>query len=128
MIVRKLVFGLAATVAVAAAAGVVVVAAAFAVYALLRDVLSPAGAAAAVAGLAALIAVLGALVLALLARPPRPKPEDASLTVRAMEFARAKPLIALGAAALAGVVLVRNPKIATTALTAFMAGKAAPKK
>ena len=128
MIVRKLVLGLAAAFAVAAAAGVAVVAAAFAVYALLRDPLGPSGAAAAVAGLAALLIALGALVLALMARPPRAKRDETSVTARAIEFARDKPLIALGAAAVVGFILVRNPKIATTALTAFMAGKAAPRK
>ena len=127
MILKKAVLLLAAIAAIAAAAGVAVVAAAFALFALLRDYLGPAGAAAVVAGLAALLAALTGTVCLLVAAPPKRK-EEPSLTARALDLAREKPLIAVAAAAAVGLLAVRNPKIVTTALTAFMAGKAAPKK
>lgn len=128
MIVRKLVFGLAAAFAIAAAAGVAVVAAAFALFALLRDALGPSGAAAVVVGVAALLIALLGLALALMARPPRPKPEDASVAARAMDFAKEKPLIALGALAIGGFLLARNPKIATIALASLFAKPSSPKR
>jgi hypothetical protein len=117
---------LVAIVAIAAAAGVAVIAAAFALYALLRDWLGPAGAAAVVAGTAALIVALAGLIVLLGSRPKPARRQDDGLMLRAFDLAKEKPLIA-AAAALAAVVLFRNPKIATAALTAFLAGKAAPK-
>jgi hypothetical protein len=130
LIVKKVVFGLAAVSAIAAAAAVAVIAAAFALYALLRDYLGPSGAAAVVAAVAALLAALGGLICILVARPSaaRRPAESASLGVRALDFARERPLVA-GAAALAlGLLAVRNPKVLTTAFTAFLAGKATPRK
>jgi hypothetical protein len=118
---------LAAIVAIAAAVGVAVVAAAFALFAVLRDYLGPAGSAAVVAGVAALIVALAGLIMLLSARTPAARRTDDGLFARAVELAREKPLIAVGAAALAAVVIFRNPKLVTAALTAFLAGKAAPK-
>ena len=103
-----------------------VVAAAFAVYAVLADYLRPAGAAAIVAAIAALAAALGG-VLMLGPRRRGSHPEPDSLSAKALDFARAKPLLALGAAAALGVVAFRNPKLVTAAVTAFLAGKSAPK-
>ena len=129
MILRRFIYLVAAASAVAAAAGVAVVAAAFAVYALFRGPLGPAGAAAAVCGLAALLSIIAGLSLMLVARPPQRKGRsDDSLAVRAMEFAREKPLIALGGAAIMGLIAVRNPQAIATALGAFLAPKPTPKK
>lgn len=127
MILRKVVLVLVAVFATATAAAVTVVAAAFALFALLRGPLGPAGAAAVVAGAAALLMGLGALIAALMARPPTLKESD-SFAVRMIDFAREKPLVAVAAAAAAGFIAVRNPKVVTTALTAFFAGKAAERK
>jgi hypothetical protein len=123
------VLGLAAAIAaVAAAAGVVVVAASYAVYAVARLWLIPAGAAAVVAGLFALLAVIVAWIIA---RPVTPPPrqaapaEEAGMVDRLIGLARERPIIALGAAAAAAVVLLRNPAILTAVMTAVMAGNAA---
>jgi hypothetical protein len=126
LIVRKVVLVLIAAFAAASAAAVAVVALAFALYALLRDALSPAGASAVVAGVAALIMALGAIMAALFAKPPKRR-EDDSFAGRALDFARDKPVVAIAAAAAAGLIALRNPKLITTALTAFLAGKAADK-
>jgi hypothetical protein len=126
LIVRKVVLVLIAAFAAASAAAVAVVALAFALYALLRDALSPAGASAVVAGVAALLVALGAIMAALFAKPPK-RHEDDSFAGRALDFVREKPILAIVAAAAAGLIAVRNPKLITTALTAFLAGKAADK-
>jgi cobalamin synthase len=101
-------------------------AAAFALYALLSESLGPAGAAAVVAGVAALLMAIGALVALLMARPPKRREND-SFAARALDYAREKPVVAIAAAAAAGLIAVRNPKLITAALTAFLAGKAADK-
>jgi hypothetical protein len=128
LILKRVLSAAAAISVIAAAAGVAVVAAAFALYALLRESLTPAGSAAVVAGLAALLAALVGAILLLIAKPPKPLHQEESLTSRAIDLARQKPLIAAGVALVAGLIAVRNPKILTAAVTAFLAGKAAPKK
>jgi hypothetical protein len=125
-LIKKVVLILLAASAAAAAAAVAVVAVAFALYALWSPALGPAGAAAAVAGVAALLMAVGALIAALMARPPKRR-ENESFGVRALDFAREKPVVAVAVAAAAGLVAARNPKLITTALTAFLAGKAADK-
>ncbi|MDP3174650.1 MAG: hypothetical protein Q8M88_09480 [Phenylobacterium sp.] len=126
MILKRALSTLAAASAIAAAAGVAVIAAAFALYALLATYLVPAGAAAIVAALAALLALLGALLM--LHKPaPSPLKESDGLSARAIDFARARPVIAIGAALAVGLVAFRNPKLVTAAVTAFLAGKSAPK-
>jgi hypothetical protein len=126
LIYRKVVLILLAVSAAASAAAVAVVAVAFALYALWRPALGAAGAAAAVAGAAALFMAIGALVAALMARPTKRR-ENEGFALRAMDFAREKPVVAIAVAAAAGLVAARNPKLITTALTAFLAGKAADK-
>lgn len=135
MIVRKVTTTLAAISAIAAAAGVAVIAAAFALYALLRDYLGPSGSAAVVAAIAALGAALAGLILFAGSRggPRRGAAgrRDDGLTSRAFDMARDKPMIAAGVAAAAAVaaivIAVKNPKVVTAALTAFLAGRATPK-
>ena len=123
---RKLLKFAAAIAAVAAAAAVVIIAASFAVYAVARAYLGPAGGAAVVSGVFALVAVIVAWIATRKALPPRrgkalPEPTPAE---RAMQFAKQRPLIALGAAAAAAVVIVRNPGLITALVTAFAAGNA----
>ncbi|MBL8771610.1 MAG: hypothetical protein JNK30_09535 [Phenylobacterium sp.] len=119
----------AAVSAVAVAAGVVVVAAAYGVFALARIWLIPAGAAAVTAALFAAVAVTVAWIAARPVTPPKRKAvaaedEQAGLVDRVILLARERPLIALGAAAAAAVVLVRNPAVVSAIVTAFMAGGA----
>ena len=113
--------------AVAAAAAVVIVAASFAVYAVAKPYLGEAGAAAAVAGVFAVIA----LVVAWLATRkvvPRTrrgaKPDDGTMIDRLIDMAKQRPLVALGGAAAAAVVLMRNPAVITALVSAFVAGSA----
>lgn len=122
MIFKKIVGIAAAVAAIAAAAAVVVVALAFALYALARAYVGPAGGAAVVAGAAALIAIILALILTRRARPPQPKAgEPDNLLAKAMDLARDRPLVALGAAAAVVAVMVRNPKIVGVILGAALA-------
>ena len=116
---------------VAAASAVCIVAAAFAVYALAEAYLGPAGAAAVVAGVFALIA-LGVAWSATRKVAPRPgsgvRPEDAGLMDRAIGLAKDRPMIALGVAAVAVTVLLRNPAMMGAIVSAFVAGGAAKPK
>ncbi|MBX3483632.1 hypothetical protein [Phenylobacterium sp.] len=126
--IRRILRLAAAIAAVAAAAAVVVVAASYAVYALALTWLTPAAAAAAVAGVFAVIAVVVAWVVARPVTPPPKKPgapqDDATLADRLIGMAKERPLMALGAAAAATFVLIRNPAVVTAVVSAFMAGNA----
>lgn len=119
----------AAVAAVAAAAAVCVVAASFAIYALARAYIGPAGGAAVVAAVFALVAVVVAWLAARKVTPRArsgAKPEDATLIDRLVVMARERPLIALGATAAAVTVLVRNPAVITAVVSAFVAGTNTP--
>ena len=122
---RRILRFAAAIAAVAAAAAVVIVAASFALYAWAKDYLGAAGAAAVVAGIFALIALVIALFATRRAVPPRRRGEpEPTLPERAMQLAKERPLIALAAAAAAGVVVIRNPGLITALVSAFVAGNA----
>ena len=113
--------------AVAAATVVCIVAAAFAAYALAKIYLGPAGAAAAVVGIFALVAVVAAWVALRKASPktrPGGKTEDVGLIDRAFGLAKERPMMALGAAAVAVTVLLRNPAMISALVSAFLAGGA----
>jgi len=120
----------AALAAVAAAAVVCVVAASFALYALAREYIGAAGAAAVVAGVFALVAAIVALVATgkvapktkLSAPPPPASPVD-----RVVAMAKEHPIVAVGAAAVAVTVMVRNPAMVTALVSAFLAGNSTPK-
>jgi hypothetical protein len=118
---------LAAATALAVSAGVCVVALAFALYALVKPFVGPAGAAAIVAGAAAiLIGVIG-VVLANMGRPRRKKPTEPQTVVdRITEFVRDKPVLAVAAGLAAGVLAVRNPRYLGAALRAFVEGRNPP--
>jgi hypothetical protein len=124
LILKKALGIVAAIAAMAAAAAVCVVAAAFALYALLRDYIGPAGAGAAIAVLAALVAVILALVAYAKVRPRHVRPEDQTVTTRLIDLAREKPIIAAGAAAAAGLVLLRNPGVVGALATAALTSRA----
>lgn len=116
----------AAIAAVAAAVAVCVVAASYAVYAVAETYLSPAGAAAVVAGVFALIAVIVAVLATRKAAPKGGKvlAPPASPMERIVGLAKERPLIALGAAAVATFVVARNPAVVTALISAFLAGGA----
>ena len=124
----KRILGLAAAVAaVAAATAVCVVALAYTVYALAEAHIGPAGAAAVVAAVFAMVAVVVAFLATRKVVPksvPGAKAADAGLLDRAIGLAKDRPLIALGAAAAAAIVLARNPAIVGAIVSAFVAGSA----
>jgi len=116
--------------AVAAAAVVCVVAASFALYALAREYIGAAGAAAVVAGAFALVAVTVALIATRKASPkvkPGVPPPPASPIDKVVSMAKEHPLVAVGAAAVAVTVMVRNPAMVTALVSAFLAGNSTPK-
>lgn len=114
-------------VVVSTAAAVGVVAGAYGLFEALRPHLGAAGAAGALAGL--IFVLLGAIAgaIALSRRAPPPRQSDVGLSARAMQLARDKPLLALGAIVAAGIVVARNPRLVATAVSAFMAGQSARK-
>jgi hypothetical protein len=118
---------LAAATALAASAGVCVVALAFALYALVRPFVGPAGGAAIVAAAAAiLIGVIG-VVLGNTGRARRKKPTEPQTVVdRITEFVRDKPVLAIAAGLAAGVLAVRNPRYLGAAVRAFVEGRNPP--
>lgn len=130
MILKKAIFYTAGVAAISAAASVCVVALAFALHAALSPSIGAAWASAAVAGAAALlIAILAGLLFAI-GKGPRPSskaPEPRDLTSRVMELARDKPWVAAGAIAAAAAVVLKNPKITATIISAVMAGRASKK-
>ena len=111
---------MAAVAAVAAAAAVGVVALAFALYAVMRDIVGPAGASASVAGAVALILLLVGLVATARSGFGRRK---AGLAERAAAFAKDKPLAAAATALAAGFFAIRNPKTLAAILRELMEPK-----
>jgi len=124
LILQRLFALAAALAAIAAAVVVCVVAAAFALYALARLWLTPAGAGAVVA--AAFAAVAAAVAYTATRKVPPPEPaDDVSLVERLVQMAKARPLVAAGAAAALVTVLIRNPAVLSAIVSAVMAGTAA---
>lgn len=124
MILKRLFALAAAFAAIAAAVVVCIVAAAFTLYAVGRLWLPPAGAAATVA---LAFAAVAAAVAAVAARklPPPETVEETSLVERLIEMAKARPLVATGAAAALVTLLVRNPSVISAIVSAVIAGTAA---
>ena len=128
MIFRRLLFLLAAATMLAVSAGVVVIALAFALFALARPYVGPAGGAAIVAGSAALLIGLIGLTFALLGRRPRRKAsEPESVTERIVDFVKSKPITAVGGAIAAGILAIRNPGYLGSAIRAFMENREPPR-
>ncbi len=124
--IKKVILWIITASALATAVGVALVAAAFAVYSVLLGSLGAPGAAGAVAGGAALIVLGFGLFSGLRASGRLPTPEP-SLVDKLTQIAREKPMLAAGGALLAGLVALKNPKLAAGLASAFMAGKAAEK-
>ena len=111
----------AAGAAFASAAGVCVVALAYALIAVVRDYLSPAGSAAVVALAFAVLLAIGGLALSMKGKP-KPPPE-ASPVERMVDLARQKPLIAAAVAVAGAVIAVRTPAMVATLVMGLMAPK-----
>lgn len=126
MIKHVLTFFISAAV-LAAAAGTAVVAGAFALYALLLPGVGAPGAAAIVAGCAALLVAAIGVWLNLKNNPRREPAREPSAIDRLTDFARERPVIAAAGALAAGLIALKNPKLAAGLASAFMAGKAADK-
>jgi hypothetical protein len=124
LILKKALLYVAAIAAMAAAAGVCIVAASFAIYALLREYLNPAGASAAIAIGAAVLAAILAFATFRKAQPRPLRRDEQNLTTRLFDLAREKPVIAAGAAVAAALVLLRNPGVVGAAVSAAMASRA----
>ena len=136
MIIQRLILAVISLALMATAASITVFAAAFAVYALLRDMLTPAGAAAAVMFLAALLAAGAAFVLGRSAKAPLVKPAP-KVSGRApapdgvdrfVNLARERPFVAAGAAVAAGLLAIANPAIVTAVLRAFIDPRSSPRR
>ena len=125
---RRLLFLLAAATMLAVSSGVVVIALAYALFALVRPYVGPAGGAAIVAGAAALLIGLIGLTFALLGRRPRRKAnEPESVTERIVDFVKSKPITAVGGAIAAGILAIRNPGYLGSAIRAFMENREPPR-
>ncbi|MDR3506949.1 MAG: hypothetical protein P4L64_03525 [Caulobacteraceae bacterium] len=132
---QKAMMTAAAITAMAVAAAVGVISLAFAIYGLLKDPLTPAGASAAVAAICAVTIALAGLIAARAAKAAEDKapsePETLSLVTQLMDLVRDKPLAVGGVALAAGLIVMRNPQvigvILRTLLDAWSQGGAAPK-
>jgi uncharacterized PurR-regulated membrane protein YhhQ (DUF165 family) len=124
-IVNRVVAGVIAVAAMAAAAGVVVVAAAFAIYSLLRDHFGPAGAAAIIAAGFAVALALCALILFSQAKGPKAPRRGAAperptaMADKVIAMLTERPIVAAAAAAAAGLLAWRNPTLVATILKAL---------
>jgi hypothetical protein len=130
VILRRIILFLASATALATAAGVIVVALAYALYALVKPALGPAGGAAVVAGAAALLIGLLGLVMAMAARGPRRRRnrEPETIAERVADFVRDKPVTAIAASIVTGLMAVRNPKYLGAAFRAFVEGREWPRR
>ena len=132
MILRRLLYFMAGATALSVSAGVIVVALAYGLFALVKPYVGAAGASGVVAAAAALLIGLIGLILANLARPPKPpkrKPDEPESVVdRIVDFVRNRPVTAVGAALVAGLLAVRNPSYLGLALRTFVEGRQPPKK
>jgi hypothetical protein len=125
LILRRLILAVVGLALAAAAAATAMAAAAFAVYALLRDVLTPPGAAGAVVAFAALVAAAAAVLVLRQVQPPKPRPvrrgkaEGEAGLDRMLDLVRERPIASAAAAAAAGLLAVANPALVTAVLRAF---------
>lgn len=126
MILKRVLSGAAAAGAAAAAAAVVVVALAYAIYALAKMWLVPAGAAAVTAAVFAAAMGIGAAVMASGAKGKgggkavkklkHPQDEPRTLLERALDTARERPVVAAAGALAAGLLALRNPALVATVI------------
>ena len=107
-----------------------VVALGFALYAVLLPHWGPALAAGGVVAACVLLALLGGMTALLAARSP-PEARAAvpeGLGARTLGLARENPILAAVAVGVLGIIAVRNPKITTALVGAFLAGKPPTKR
>ncbi len=126
IVARKAMMLVGAAAALAACAVTAVVALAFTVYALLREVVGPAGAAACVVGVVCVIAGLAAFIAYRQVGPPRRLSRDSvsspprmSTVDRIAQAVRDRPIIAAGAALAAGLMALRNPVLVAAVVRAL---------
>ena len=130
MIVQRVVAAVIAATSAAVAAVVVIVSAIYAVFALLVNYVSAAGATAIIAGAIAVVLMGVALAFRQRAKAPKLKtssvsaPADVSVSERLLGLAQDKPIVAATAAVAAGLLAWRNPKLVGTVLRAFEVGRA----
>ena len=128
LVLRQIGLGLAAAAVLATSTAIFVAALAFALFALVRPQLGPAGAAAVVAGAAAAIVFLLAVALAVGGRSKTPMlvPKGKDPLARIANFLKEKPLTAVAAAIGVGFLAIRNPKYLGVAARAFLEGRQPP--
>ena len=130
MILRKIVMALVAAAAILTASGVCVVAAAYALFALVRESLGAAGAAAVVCLAAAvLIGLVGAGAAFQLrgkTKPPAAGPGSGILD-QLFELARERPIVSTGALVAAAALAIRNPVVLASVVKALLNKKPAAK-
>jgi len=128
LVLRRIGLGLAAAAVLATSTAIFVAALAFALFALVRPQLGPAGAAAVVAGAAAAIVFLLAVALAVGGRSKTPMlvPKGKDPLARIANFLKEKPLTAVAAAIGVGFLAIRNPKYLGVAARAFLEGRQPP--
>jgi hypothetical protein len=124
LILGRIGVALAAAAILATSAAIFVVALAFALYALVKPTVGPAGAAAIVAGGAALLVLLVGVALAL---APKPRPVRISSRGkdpldRAVNFFKDVPVTAIAAAIATGFFAIRNPRYLGVAVRSFLEG------
>jgi hypothetical protein len=130
LILGRIAVGLAAAAVLATSAAIFVIALAFALYAVVRPSVGPAGAAAIVAGAAALLVLSGAVALALVSRGKEAKRAERGKdpAARLINLVREKPVATIVAAIGAGFLAIRNPKYLGAALRSFLEGPETPKR
>ena len=120
---RRVLIAAASVAAVATASGAAVVAAAMALFHLLQDSLGTPGAYAVVALAAAVVAIIGALLGSFTFKREHKPPPEPTLSDTVGRMVRERPFLSAGAAIAAGVIALKNPAIAGTILTSFLAGR-----
>jgi hypothetical protein len=132
LIVRKIVLALVAAAATLAASGVIVVAAAYALFALTRNALGPAGAAGVVCLAAGVLIGLIGLIAGLEASRTskaikRAHDSQPGLLNQLFELVREKPLVSGGAVIAAASMAMRNPAVLLGVVKALLNRKRSAK-
>ncbi len=128
--IKRIIAGVVAIFAMAAAVATTVVAAAFALYAVLKPYIGQPGASAVVALVFAIIAGVVALIMGRKAagqggrRRHEPEPSRAD---RMVQIARERPILAGAGALAAGLIALKNPQAVASIVSAVMAARAADK-
>lgn len=130
LILGRVGVALAAAAILATSAAIFVAALAFALFALVRPSLGPAGAAAVVAGSAALLVLLMGVAVAMVpkGKPARINPKGKDPVERIVNFFKNTPITAIAAAVATGVLAIRNPKYLGQAVRSFLEGDTGGRK